>query len=419
MLNLKTLKKISQIAFFAAFLVALSGMSKCSLLEKMFGCSSSNCTAAACSSKKDASAKDSHDHSKDWICLGKVVSSGSSKGEILAKIQETKNIGFTVELLGSKDLSTGEVESRIAMFAGGQLPADFSLTNLPPETLKNMVDEILKLKLIVAEHAQKVLSTAQAKEALAKRIQLVIDGFVFEEYVKSTREELTVSNDEIKAEYNENKARYVKEIGGVTTIACKFEDQDAAQEFAAVLAGKGVSTTAAFNDEARAFGKGIVRDFNRISKEVTRGAPEAIVAQALDTKRFPTTEVITVSQKEAWVVLFADSKPHTYFSLDERKEWIKRGLEQKKAEERFSADAEKYKKKLGLEMTEAYNNLVNQNTMPITSAAFNDNLTDGIDAASDGQLLDDEMADDQQLSAEELQALIRQAQDEEESDKAK
>jgi hypothetical protein len=189
------------------------------------------------------------------------------------------------------------------------------------------------------------------KNALKDRTTALEDALIVEKFVDSLKTELVVKDSDIKKEYENNKERYAKVAGGVRAVGARFEDKDSAQAFADGLGE--LNSISDFQKSSSDNENAKYRDFGRVTKKETRGAPEKLVAAAVSASVYPSTKVV-VDDKDTWVMFVQDKVDAEYYSFDEVGPQIKGMLEGKNFNDLLNSRIEKFKKSADIEIDKEY-----------------------------------------------------------------
>lgn len=118
---------------------------------------------------------------------------------------------------------------------------------------------------------------------------------------------VNVSEKEKKTFYEENKDKLPEVIlsqGGVNVVGIKFDNEKDAEQFFTTVKNKPDQ----FIQEAKAAKlEGKIKDFNLVNEQTVALEPE-VRAKVLAYEKFPTTELIKVSDKSCWVVQAKEKK---------------------------------------------------------------------------------------------------------------
>lgn len=190
------------------------------------------------------------------------------------------------------------------------------------------------------------------KEALAERVDGLVDMLVVERFVANLRDNLSVSDREVRKDFEKNKARYTKVAGGVRVAGAHFADKIEAAGFADSL--EDVGAIGDFETIVKTSKNARYRDFGRIDKDTLKGAPEVLAHKALSRSRFPGVDMVSVSDDEHWVFLSADKVAPEYYELDEVAPQIKSMLEEQMFADVLAKEIEKLKSKADITINEEF-----------------------------------------------------------------
>jgi hypothetical protein len=226
---------------------------------------------------------------------------------------------------------------------------------LPKETQRKVMDDFACFKAVV-EAAKKAglnrdpefIKTFEEQKNRLEEVTLV------RFHDKKKFDELKVSVEDKRANYEQNKARYIKEQGGVVVMGVSFPDRPKAMAF--YERAKGLAAKA---DEFASLAKkevaGKFREFGRVSKEATgySPVPATIKDAALRLAKLPSVDVVK-DGKDTWVINVSDKKEPVFFNFEEIEDRIDNQLKVNKFMEQRTKMCEELKKELNVEINEAY-----------------------------------------------------------------
>lgn len=196
------------------------------------------------------------------------------------------------------------------------------------EMKKSFFSGVLDMAVIEQATSKNVYASPEYAQNLADTIKMVKQNSVAEAFTKKIQEKVKVDSSKVREEYEEFKERYIKVPGGVTVYAAKFDALEDCDKFF-----KEFEQTAmdfgAFEKMVKDDSKATLRNFDRISKLVTRGAPKKIIDKLETLSSFPSAFKISVEDDQHWVVLALDKKETEYASFDEVSKRIEMMLSQK------------------------------------------------------------------------------------------
>lgn len=189
---------------------------------------------------------------------------------------------------------------------------------LPMAIKRRFFDQLVQQELIVCQAEKAHLEDNPEFVKAYDDMSRMLKRHLMVQFVeKDIYDHIKISDTDIAKHYEENKARYVKDAGGILTTGVKFGSESEASTFLK----KAANDAKKFEDQAKAASKeGNFKDFGRISKEARGYAAMSIPAPVRDAvtalKDFPHLEMVKAG-KEFWVVLAQDSKEPVYFDLAE------------------------------------------------------------------------------------------------------
>lgn len=352
-------------------------------IRKWFGCS--NCDhkhAVHASTKTNAS----EDHVNKHVY--KIESKTDTDGKVLVKFLEQDPVSIHYTLNSEAILTDKGFESKVMAMIGSMVPQGFSLKNLPKQQLDMLLGDVVKIRALRDSELKACLANPEFLDKLAQRFEADLNTLVLEKAMEELKNKATVSDSEVKEEYNANKNKYIKDLGGTKVIGVKFDNHDDAQAFESVLNEKSITTTDEFSAEAK-FSRGQFKDFGRISKEFSRGADSAIIDAIESQSSYPSVDMVSVSEDENWVLLFVDSKDTSYFSFDESRPRIEGMLKQKALESLMNKKIDQAKSKVGVQFVDE------STTYDNTAAVGNEDVAIDHDSLVVKDDADDEDEDDE------------------------
>ncbi len=338
----KLLKKTANGISLVVLGASILGFGGCSF-SKWFGCSDS-CNNKPC---KMVSAEVSP-KAKNTI-LYEIETVADTSGTEIVKFKPQPNIQINFTLNDEPVMTDKGFEGKLMAMLGGMFAPGFSLKNLPKQQLDGLMNEVVKMRALRDSELKACLDDPAFREKLAQRIETDLSTLMIERLVTNLKSKFSVSDSEVREEYDNNKNRYIKELGGTRVVGVKFDSLDAAQNFESTANDKSIVTPEEFNAEGKMSG-GQLRDLGRVSKEFARGVDAAVLSAIENQEALPSVELVTVSDNEHWVLLMVDTKETTYFSFDEARSRIEAMLTQKSLEGAFVKMVELAKVKSGVQM---------------------------------------------------------------------
>lgn len=205
--------------------------------------------------------------------------------------------------------------------------------NITPESLpaglkKAVLAKLIEQKLIeLWAQENNVDKTEEFQKAYLEALENLKRLMFVNQFEKQMISQINVSERDIREEYEKNKTKFAKVVGGVTTSGVCFEDPKAAQEF--LVKTKGNETE--FNRLASEEKEGKFRSFGNVNND-SYYVPETIKSTALNAKKYPMTTIIT-SDKENWVICALDKKESEYRPYEEVRGDLENALKGKKFQE--------------------------------------------------------------------------------------
>jgi hypothetical protein len=283
----------------------------------------------------------------------------SAKSETVSKpdsmaISADDKSKVLVTVNGTARITQNGLDEKLKQMLGADpMTAQLDLAKIPAIAKQKFLQDWLNIILIrdVWDKESGISESADFKNTLQERVAALEDALIVEKFVESLKGELVVKDSDIKKEYDNNKERYAKVAGGVRVAGAKFEDKESAHAFADGLGElKSISDfqkSSVDNENAK------YRDFGRVTKKETRGAPEKLVAAAVSASVYPSTKVVS-DDKDSWVMFVQDKVDAEYYSFDEVGPQIKGMLEGKNFNDLLNSRIEKFKKSADIEIDKEY-----------------------------------------------------------------
>jgi len=253
-----------------------------------------------------------------------------SSGEPLARFAPANDIKLEVIIQDNPVLTDKYLEKKIAETYGQMLQQDVSLKNLPKQQLKLFFDHSMQIEGVRRAELANILASEENRKKLANHIDQALTGFVMTNIYEKAKEKAKVSPDDLLAEYENNKSRFIKDLGGIRIIAAKYESKDDAEQQLTLMSDKDISTVVDFAREVKDNDgtEGQIKDFGYVSKDFPRGAALQIVEAAESFAEYPSLDIVTISENEHWLLMATEAKDATYYSFEECKQRISAMLEQ-------------------------------------------------------------------------------------------
>jgi hypothetical protein len=250
-------------------------------------------------------------------------------------------------------LTKKEFYKELAGMIGGMDPA-----LLPKDKQERAFRDFMNFKLMVA--AAKKAGLEKDKEYLKnlneqiERLSEVLLSRMFEKFLFDKTE---VSVDDVRAEYNKNKLRYVKEQGGVLVSGVSFKNLGKAKTFYEIAKTKRGNKDA-FDSMCKKEKDGKFMEFGRIGKEEAAGygarfVPKGVREAALKLSKLPAIDLVKEGD-ETWVIYVSDKKDPVLFTLGEIEKQIERQLKANKFMSERNRKIKELEKDLNVEINEAF-----------------------------------------------------------------
>jgi hypothetical protein len=333
--------------------------------------------------------------------------SPNNSGREMIRFAPGKSLKIAYTLHNAPVITYGGFEDRVLAMVGQMMPKGFDLSSLPKQQRSMLVADIVKIESLRRVEIESLLRDESFRKKLAQRLESDLNGLVFEYVLERVKSKISVSADDVASEYEENKGRYIKELGGVRLAAAKYNNAEDAQQFLAALTEKDVRDISDFSKEAKdTVGK--FRDFGLVSKEFPRGADSLLVEAVENFSEYPSLDIVSLADNEHWVLLATESKSTVYYTFEECKQRIASMMEQRLVEKMISDYIDTAKDKVGAEIISADFADEKKEVDEDDSAAFasSDTPSDDEDSASIASLgtLSDEdsLSGDDEFSSESL-----------------
>jgi hypothetical protein len=266
---------------------------------------------------------------------------GCWPGGVTKKVE--KDDVVLLEIGGEPVLTKSEFYKELAGMIGGMDPA-----LLPKDKQERAFRDFMNFKLMVAAAKKAGLEKdAEYKKALDDQIKRLSDVLLSRMYEKQLFEDIKVSGEDVLAEYNKNKLRYVKEQGGVLVSGISFKNSGLAHSFYKEMQAKR-NNKDAFDSACRQQKKGKFMEFGRIGKEdagynmrMQPMMPKGVRTSAINQSKLPAVNLVSEGD-ETWVIHISDKKNPVLFKFEEIKPQIERQLKVSK----FMGERDRMLKKL-------------------------------------------------------------------------
>jgi len=227
---------------------------------------------------------------------------------------------------------------------------------LPKETQRKVLDDLSRFKLVVAA-AQKegIENDAEYKKAYKEQTDRLKELLLSRIYEKKMFDNIVVPETELKADFDANKTKYVKEQGGVLVSGVGFEQRDKALAFY----DKGKGKVSEFESLGKKEKTGKFKEFGRVGEQPAAagyeaaGVPQAIRDAATKLTKLPAVDVVKEG-KQTWVIVASDKKEPVSYDYQEVRKNISDKLKVNKFMELRNKSYEDLKKKFTLEVNEEF-----------------------------------------------------------------
>ncbi len=194
---------------------------------------------------------------------------------------------------------------------------------------------------------------------------------LFRFYDNKKFKEVRITNDEMVAHYDKNKALYVKEAGGPVVSGVMFKDRTKADNFYNKVRGK---STEEFSSVGKKETDGKFREFGRISAE-SRGyvfVPAKVKTSAMELTALPAVDLV-VDNEDIWVISVSDRKEPMFFDFEDVQERIEKQIRMDKYMKMREELYKNLEKELNVVVNEDY---FKEEVTPVTeSPSATDNIT--------------------------------------------
>jgi peptidyl-prolyl cis-trans isomerase C len=201
---------------------------------------------------------------------------------------------------------------------------------LPMAVKQRIFESIVKQRLIIKEAERMQLDQGdEYQKAFDETVQLVKNSLLVQQFEKHVLQDIAVTDKEIQDEFDKNKQRYVKVMGGTLVQGCRFEKTEDANAFYDDV--KGNQDT--FAERARKNTAGQFKDFGRVTDDQrSSDIPAHLRSAVLEMKDVPA--VIKVKDGDAmWVLYGRDKKDSVSFNFSEIKPQLESMLRMNKFKE--------------------------------------------------------------------------------------
>jgi peptidyl-prolyl cis-trans isomerase C len=223
---------------------------------------------------------------------------------------------------------------------------------LPKNMQRKFLDDLIRVKLMVeAAKKDKIEDDTEFKDAYNEQQERLKELLLTRFYSKKLFDNIKVDDKEVKADYDKNKEKYVKEPGGVLVKGAKFKTRDEAILFYNKVKGKVSSfETMAKKETAAKF-----KDFGRVTEnaQMFNAAPQAIIDAAFKLKKLPGADVVK-ADKDVWVIAASDKKTAVHHELGDIHDQVKMQLQYGKFKDVYEKHVEDLRKQFSVDVNEDF-----------------------------------------------------------------
>lgn len=273
-------------------------------------------------------------------------SSGSDNSSVLITINGKPALTL--------DVFNKEVDDFIEKNRLRQLIDAGLIPNMDRQYLEGRLSQLVIDERIAELGIDKKPEYIEQKEQIIKAGQQMLNAKYFTELYP-----ITISDADLKSFYDENKDKLPDVLiarGGVNVAGIKFDNEQDGQAFLNKIKNKPDS----FVQEAKSAQlDGKIKEFNLVNEQTMTLDPE-VREKVLGYGKFPTTELIKLSDKSCWVVYAKDKKDAQCRPFTEVKATIEQYVNRQKRMEILEKEIEKLKEK--------YNVVVNDSLLKAKAA---------------------------------------------------
>ena len=222
---------------------------------------------------------------------------------------------------------------------------------LPKATLRKALEDISRFELMVAAARKMGLKKEEEyRKAYKLQKKRLKKGLLARMYEKKIFDQIFIPDSDVKADYEKNKSRYIKEQGGVLVSGVSFDKQEDASSF--YHRAKGKKKKEDFDSMARKAGK--FKEFGRVDKAAGGfGVPKSVRESANKLSRLPAVDLVKEG-KETWVIHVSDRKDPVFFKFEEIKDRIRNQLKVNSFMDIRTKKLEELKEEFTIEINEAF-----------------------------------------------------------------
>jgi len=232
-----------------------------------------------------------------------------------------------------------------------QLGSAADVDKLPVAFKKNFLNKIIEQKLIIREAlANKYENGPEFKKALEESTKLLKDHLLMQEFEKRLMNGIQISEGDLKAEYNNNKTKYIKEQGGALVAGVKFENNADSNTF---LAKSRNVDSPKFSSLAVKETAGQFKNFGRVDGDSKIPMlSESLKVAVAKVKSLPA--VISVKDDKAtWVLHVSDKKDTEYYDFNEIKSQVEAMIRSQKFQAILGKEMESLRKRYPVNIEES------------------------------------------------------------------
>ena len=284
------------------------------------------------------------------------------KGKAKQESKASKAQGEALVTIDGKVVITSdEFDKKLAQ----KLQSHPQTAQIPPEAIpmpakRQFLNELVRLSLISDVWGKKnnVQESEEFKKSLSEKLELLKESLVVEAFVNELRSGISVTDAEVKADYEKNHDKYVKAQASVNVTAIAFDKKEAAVAFY----DKAKVLPAEFNATAKREKGGKFKEFGRVD-ELSHHVPAEVRASALGAGKAPRVALVT-GKDGNWVIYVTDKKSAVHYELEEIKADLKSMVEANKFRDALEARIEEIKKDAKVEINESFFKEKEENGLP-------------------------------------------------------
>jgi len=270
-------------------------------------------------------------------------------GTGVKKKEVAKDDVVLLKIDGNPVMTKNEFYKEMATMIGGMDPA-----MLPKATQKRAIEDLAKFELsVVAANKIGLSKDPEFRQAYQEQKDRLKKALLIRMYEKKIFDSISVPESDVRADYDKNKSRYIKEQGGAMVTGVTFAKEGDAKSF--YEKAKGLAKDA-FDSLGRKT-SGRFREFGRVGKDATgygaQMVPEGVRDSAVKLTKLPAVDFVKEG-KEFWVVHVSDRKNASIFPFEEIKERVENQLKMNKFMGERNNRYEELKKEFSVEINEEF-----------------------------------------------------------------